>query len=401
MIYAFEDCELDLEAHELRRNGDVQRVEPRVFKLLCYLVENRNRMLSKKDLLEHVWEGRIVSDWALSSQIKAARKVTGDDGKAQRLIRTIHGEGFRFVGEVTELHPVVKEKDAPSPPTSKKLKQEIRFCKSDDGVQVAYSLVGEGPQIVKTANWMSHLEFEWESPIWRHWIAGLANGRQLIRYDERGNGMSDRNAEDLSFEAMVRDLETVVDALGLDRFPLLGVSQGCAVSVEYAARHPERVSCLILYGGFVKGWRNNQDPLIVEQHEALATLMRGGWGRDNPAFRQVFTSRFVPNATVEQMNWFNELQRMTVSPENAVKFYETFGAIDVSDRLHEVEQPTLVLHALNDGEVTFENGRQFATGIPNARFVSLDSHNHILLEEEAAFTRLLEEVDGFLAEHGE
>jgi DNA-binding winged helix-turn-helix (wHTH) protein/pimeloyl-ACP methyl ester carboxylesterase len=398
MLYGFEECELDLDAHELRRSGKVQAVKPRVFKLLGYLVENSSRMVSKDELLEHVWDGRIVSDSALSSQIKAARKVIGDDGKAQRLIRTIHGKGFRFVGGVKKLEPTHDDRAENQAVTRKpeRLQQEVRFCTAQDGVRIAFAVVGSGKPLVKAANWMSHLDFELESPIWRHWISGLSASRQLIRYDERGNGMSDRDTDDLSFEAMVADLETVVDALELDRFPLFGISQGCAVSVEYAVRHPDRVSCLVLYGGFVKGWRKNNDPLQIGLREAMTILMKKGWGQDNPAFRQVFTTRFVPGASAEQMSWFNELQRITVSPETAARFHEVFGNIDVSDRLASVRQPTLVLHARNDGEISFGNGRAFATGIPGARFVTLDSHNHILLEEEPAFSKLMNEVNRFL-----
>ncbi len=400
MIYGFENCELDLGAHELRRAGGVQAVEPRVFKLLGYLVENSHRMISKDEILAHVWEGRVVSDSALSSQIKAARKAIGDDGKAQRLLRTIHGEGFRFIGGVRKLaqpgdgRPNVEIFNQ----ETERLRQDVRFCTAKDGVRIAYAVVGNGKPLVKAANWMSHLDFELESPVWRHWIAGLSARRQLIRYDERGNGMSDRRTDDLSFEAMVTDLETVVDSLGLARFPLFGISQGCAVSVEYAVRHPHRVSCLILYGGFVQGWRKRNDPLEIGLREAMTTLMQKGWGQNNPAFRQVFTTRFAPGASMEQMDWLNELQRVTVSPEAAAQFHETFGHIDVSDRLAHIQQPTLVLHARDDAEIAFDNGRAFATGIPGAQFVTLESRNHVLLEEEPAFGKLVYEVHRFLTQ---
>jgi pimeloyl-ACP methyl ester carboxylesterase/DNA-binding winged helix-turn-helix (wHTH) protein len=400
LIFSFEDYELDVERHELRRKGGVQPVEPRVFKLLCFLVEHRHRLVSRDEIFDHIWEGRIVSDTALSSQIKAVRKVIGDDGKAQRLVRTIHGQGFRFVGAANQhdgfASPVVESLAADISKTN--LDQEVRFCTAKDGVRIAYAVTGKGKPLVKAANWMSHLDFELQSPIWRHWIAGLSATRELIRYDERGNGMSDRVVDDLSFEAMVTDLETVVDALELERFPLFGISQGCAVSIEYATRHPERVSCLILYGGFTRGWQANKDPLEVGRREAMTTLMRTGWGQDNPAFRQIFTSRFMPEASAEQMNEFNELQRMTVSPENAANFHEVFGAIDVTNRLAEITQPTLVLHAREDNETDFENGRALAAGIPTARFVSLESRNHILFEDEPAFSKLLQEVERFLSE---
>jgi DNA-binding SARP family transcriptional activator/pimeloyl-ACP methyl ester carboxylesterase len=244
------------------------------------------------------------------------------------------------------------------------VQQEIRFCRAQDATRIAYAVTGTGKPLVKAANWMSHLEFDWESPIWRHWIHALSQDRQLVRYDERGNGMSDRQVDDLSFEAMVADLETVVDALELERFPLLGISQGCAVSVEYAYRHPERVSCLILYGGFVQGWRLSKNPDLISGREAMTTLMRTGWGQNNAAFRQVFTTRFMPEASSKQMLCFNDLQRKTVSPENASRFHESFGTIDVSERLPHIAQPALVLHAVDDAEIALANGREFALNMP-------------------------------------
>ena len=400
MIVRFGEFELDMAKHELRHAGEPQAIEPMVFQLLSFLVTNNNRLLSREEIIESLWHGRVVSDSALSSQIKAARKAIGDSGKRQSLIKTVHGRGFRFVGDIKTDVSALQQRGPTTGPHPSDFDQEIRFCTARDGVRIAYALSGKGPPLVKAANWMSHLDFEWESPIWRHWIAGLSRRHQLVRYDERGNGMSDRDATDISFDAMVSDLETVVDTLELDRFPLFGISQGCAVSVEYARRHPGRVSCLILYGGFPIGWRKGGDDVEIRQRKALRTLMRTGWGQDNPAFRQVFTSRFVPEATPEQMDWFNELQRMTVTPEKATGFFDVFGDIDVTDRLGGVSHPTLVLHARNDGEIPFKNGRHFATGIPNAKFVSLDSHNHILLEHEPAFSRFLEEVNRFLDETG-
>jgi pimeloyl-ACP methyl ester carboxylesterase len=242
---------------------------------------------------------------------------------------------------------------------------------------------------------MSHLEYDLESPIWRHWINELSHGHRLVRYDERGNGLSDREVR-LSFEAMVADLESVVEALDVDRFALFGISQGCAVSVEYAVRHPDRVSSLILYGGFVQGWRSH-DPTEIGKHIAMNSLIRVGWGQDNPAFRQMFTSRFMPGASAEQMAWFNDLQRKTVSPKVAGDLYEVFGAIDVSSQLEKVRTPTLVLHARDDAEIPLASGRAFATGIPGARFVTLESENHILLEHEPAFVRFIQEVRRFIA----
>jgi len=398
--YEFADCELDVVAYRFWRAGAEREVEPRVFELLCHFLRNPDRLIGRDEIFENLWPDQIVSESALSSRIKAARKLIGDDGKAQALIKTVHGKGFRFVPpvRVVECHrqDTAQSGDAAGHWIDAEIVQDVRYCVAKDGVRIAFATTGNGAPLVKAANWMSHLDYERDSPLWRHWIAALSKDRQLIRYDERGNGLSDRDVDDLSFEAMVSDLESVVDAMAIERFPLLGISQGCAVSVEYAVRHPERVCCLILYGGFAAGWRTREDPMEVGLHEALMTLMINGWGQDNPAFRQVFTSRFAPRASPEQMQWFNELQRITVSPENAARFYEVFGSIDVRHRLAQIRVPTLVLHARQDAEIPLSCGRQFATRIPGARFVTLESENHLLLADEPAFAQFDREVARFL-----
>ena len=274
--------------------------------------------------------------------------------------------------------------------------QSIRFTRSDDGTMIAYAVSGSGPPLVKTANWLTHLEFDWESPVWRPWLRELSRDHTLVRYDERGCGLSDREVEDLSFERWVEDLEAVVDAAGLERFPLLGMSQGGPVGIAYAARHPERVSRIVLYGSYAVGWRHRADPEFRRLEEALLQLMADGWGRDNPAFRQVFTSLFLPDGTSEQAQWFNDLQRETTSPHIAVRLEKEFGRIDVSDLLDRVRCPVLVVHAEDDQVIPFESGRRMAAALPDARFVALDGHNHVLLEEEPAWERFLAEVRAFL-----
>jgi pimeloyl-ACP methyl ester carboxylesterase/DNA-binding SARP family transcriptional activator len=274
--------------------------------------------------------------------------------------------------------------------------QEIRFCTTADKVRIAYAVTGEGYPIVKAANWMSHLHYDRESPVWRHWVEGLSQHNRLIRYDERGNGLSDWTVDDLSAEAMIADLEAIVAASGVDRFALLGISQGCALSVMYAIRHPERVSHLVLYGGYVRGWRARGDPAEIARRSAMGILIRRGWGQNNPAFRQMFASLFIPGATQEHMKWFNELQLKSASPENAARLHNAFGNMDVTQLLGQVSMPTLVLHARDDAVAPYDQGLEFAGGIPNARFVTLDSGNHILLDDEPAFSRFLGEVHEFL-----
>ena len=275
-------------------------------------------------------------------------------------------------------------------------RQEIRYCRTTDGVRLAYAISGQGPPLVKTANWLSHLEYDWESPIWRHFFVGLSRDHRLIRYDPRGTGLSDWEVADISLDAWVKDAATVVDAAGVDRFALFGYSQGCAVAINYAVLYPERVSHLILYGGFALGG-SKRTPAERERRKALATLMRMEWGADNPAIRQMFATYFMPDATKNQIESFNDLQRKTTSGECAARYFEAASNIDVVELLPQVRAPTLVMHARGDVIVPVELGRQLAAGIPGAKFVALQSNNHVLLEQDDLATRrCFEEVRLFL-----
>jgi len=276
-------------------------------------------------------------------------------------------------------------------------RQKVQFCTAADGVRIAYASVGQGVPIVKAANWLSHLELDWDAPIWSPLFRELARDHYFVRYDERGNGLSDWDVTELSQEAFVADLETVVDATDLERFALLGISQGAAVSIEYAVRHSDRVSHLILFGGYPAGWRVDATPATIKEREAVMTLTETGWGQDNPAYRQIFSSTFMPGATAEELNWFNEFQRRTTSPENAVRFLSAFGDIDVRDRLTEVSVPTLVIHSLGDRRIPVKTGRDIAAVIPNAEFVGLESDGHLLLGREPASQAFVEAVRNFIA----
>ncbi|HKA44526.1 MAG TPA: alpha/beta fold hydrolase [Burkholderiales bacterium] len=278
------------------------------------------------------------------------------------------------------------------------MRQQIRFCTTAEGVRIAYATAGEGPPLVKVSNWLSHLEYDWESPVWRHWLTELSRSHTLLRYDERGCGLSDWEVPELSFEAWVGDLETVVDAAGVERFPLLGISQGASIAIAYTVRHPERVSHLILHGAYGRGrLKRSLTPQQRREAETMAELAELGWGKENPAFRQFFTTQFIPDASAEQHRWFNELERVSVSPENAARFIRIFDQIDVTDSAPKVHCPALVLHPHRDARVPFEEGRLLASLIPGARFVPLESGNHILLENELAWKLWLNEVRGFLS----
>ena len=278
------------------------------------------------------------------------------------------------------------------------MQQQIRFCKAADGVRLAYATVGSGPPLVKAANWLSHVEYDWRTPVWRPLFERLARKRRLVRYDERGCGLSDWDVDEFSLDAWVRDLEAVVDAAGLDRFPLLGISQGGPIAVAYTVRHPERVSHLVLHGSYPTGYaKRGLTPSQLEEFRVLIDMIRVGWGRKDAAFRHVFTSLFLPDGTPEQFRWFDDLQRESTSPENAARMMAAFGQLDVRDVAPLVTAPTLVLHSRGDMRIPFDEGRRLAALIPNARLVSLESRNHILLEGEPAFDEFVAEVEAFLA----
>jgi pimeloyl-ACP methyl ester carboxylesterase/DNA-binding CsgD family transcriptional regulator len=279
----------------------------------------------------------------------------------------------------------------------KSKRQRIRYLRTTDGVQLAWAEAGSGAVLIKAANWLTHLEYEWKSPVWRHWIQFFTDHFRFVRYDERGCGMTDWNVGDLSFERWVEDLEAVVAAADTrEPFALLGISQGAAPCIAYAARHPERVSHLVAYGAYARGVFHRGDEDHEREYRAITELVRLGWGKDNPAFRQVFTSRFIPGATDEQVNWFNELCLKTASAENAAKLLDARARIDVTELLGEVRTPTLVLHSRDDGVVSIGEGHLLAAGIQGAQFVELDSKNHILQENEPAWDRFREAVLEFL-----
>lgn len=277
------------------------------------------------------------------------------------------------------------------------MNQQIRFCESFDGTRIAYAVTGQGYPLVKAPHWLTNLEYEFESPIWRPWIEALSANHTLLRMDERACGLSDWDVADISFEAWVRDLEAVVDRAGFERFALLGCSQGASISIEYAVRHPERVSHLIIHGGYARGWlRRGLPPGRVAELEAQLKLIETGWGREDSTYRQMFAISFVPSASMEQVNSLSELQRRSASPENAVRIVRTFFEIEVQERARLLQCPTLLIHARGDRRAPFEEGRLLANLVPGARLVPLESGNHILLKDEPAFRKFFDELNAFL-----
>jgi pimeloyl-ACP methyl ester carboxylesterase/DNA-binding SARP family transcriptional activator len=341
-------------------------------------------------LIRHLGDTGLKAEAEAQMDLSTRQLNDSGDTRADALIRALR------TGTQRSAVPVAF---TPTPfERSREMNQEIRFCTASDGVQIAFASVGSGPPLVKTANWLNHLEYDWESPVWRHLFRMLARDYRLIRYDERGNGLSDWNAAELTFDAFIRDFEAVIDATGLTRFPIFAMSQGCAVAIAYAARYPERVSRMILFNGFARGWRHASSRRFIDSAEAVLTLVRTGWGQNNPAFRRMFTTLYVPEGGERHYDWFDELERTTTSPQNAVRLLEAFGRIDVRHLLADVRVPTLVIHSRGDVFTPSSLGREMAAGIAGARFVSLDSNNHLLLEGEPALDRLYSEMRGFLSE---
>lgn len=283
----------------------------------------------------------------------------------------------------------------PAPHESAEHAQEIRFCRTRDGIRIAHARHGSGPPLVVVACWLSHLQHDWRSPVWRHFLEELGGFTTLIRYDLRGHGLSDWNVDEYSLDALLSDLDAVVAAEGLDRFALMGMSGYSTVALAYAARHPERVSRVVVYGGW-PGWPEHETAESQDEEAAFLAMIRAGWARPDPTFRRVFTQAFIPGASEEQMSWFDDLQRMSTSARNLIAARIARYHIRVTDELAKIEAPTLVLHARDDRVLEFENGREVATRIPNATFVPLESGNHILLADEPAWRTFVDRVEEFM-----
>ena len=391
--YFFGNYALDVDERRLLRDNEELRLRGKLFDTLRVLVENAGKLVRKDAFMESVWPDSVVEDNNLDYCISQLRKLF----HPEKYIETVPRHGYRFVAPVrnivsasSQAVPAGGQSITPLP------RQDVRFSVTKDGVRLAWASTGDGPPLVKASNWLTHLDFEWGSPIWQHWWTELSKHHRLIRYDERGNGMSQRDVRHVSFDTWVRDLETVVDAAGLDRFSLLGISRGGSIAIAYTVKHPERVSKLVLYGAFPMGLYHYGSPEELEARRALISLTRLGWGLHDTAFCRMFTNRFMPNATPVHENWFDDLQRVSTSAENAARLMDVDSGIDVRELLQQVQVPTLVLHCDRDKVVSPEHGRQLAAEIPNARYASIPSSNHLLLAEEPAWKILLQEFSAFM-----
>jgi pimeloyl-ACP methyl ester carboxylesterase/DNA-binding winged helix-turn-helix (wHTH) protein len=395
VVYEFGPFRLEQSERRLLCKDRPIPLPGKAFDTLSVLLERHGKLVPKQELMGAVWPESTVEENNLDRNISTLRKVLGEQETGEPFIETVPRVGYRFIAPVTIPTPRLMGRRAEDRELSER--QQIRFCVTPDNVRLAYSTVGHGPSIVRVANCFNHLDFEWGSPIWRHWVRDLARGHSLLRYDGRGNGLSQRNVDNFSLDAWVQDLETVVDAAGLDTFALMGHSQGSAVAITYAVRHPERVSHLILCGAYSRGACHRESAEVLEARRALETLVDLNFGKSNPSFFHFVTSFYIPEAaSPEVQNWFKDLQLISVSSSNLVQFMRACDEINIRDLLPRVAVPTIVFHSHGDRVAPPEEGRIVATEIPNARFVPLTSGNHFLLAEEPAWKLFREELAAFL-----
>lgn len=391
MIYRFADCLLDTDRHALSLGGSEVHVEPQVFALIRLLAESGGRLVTRDEIVAGVWDGRIVSEATISARISAARVAVGDDGQRQAVIRTVTRRGLQMAVPV--------EVEAEAAPVRRPIPHQIiRMTTSEDGTGLAWAKSGEGTPLLRAGHWLSHLELDWESPVWRPLIERFGENHTLYRYDPRGTGLSDRDCGDLSLDAFVADLKAVADAAGLDRFALYAVSQSVPVAIAFAARYPERVSVMVLHAGFVEGGGVRDRREGTAMSETFLSLIRNGWGRPDSAFMQAFSSLFMPTGTPEQIESFVHMQVESATPEMAARLRTAIGEIDVGPYLGEVRCPVLVSHARGDAVQPFEQGQRLARGLPDARFIALDSTCHIIPPQEAAWDMVMGSTEEFLRE---
>jgi len=399
-IYSFGPFRLEAHERRLLRDGAEVSLPGKAFDTLLLLVEGAGSLQPQQALIERLWPDTFVEPNNLQYNVSLIRRAF--EGASGVELQTVRGRGYRLLADVARSDvarsDVARSDAAPPPAGEGSATQKTYFCKAADGARLAYARSGSGPPLVKAANWLSHLELDWRFGVWRHWLPLFGRRHTLVRYDARGNGLSDWAPPELSFERFVSDLATVFDAAGVERAPLVGLSQGASVAVAYAARHPERVSALILIGGCARGWRAKNRPSLSRKFEAMMVLMRDGWGGRNAAFRQIFTTTFFPDADQKITDEFNELQRVTTTPQNAAALLSALGDIDVREDLPRVKVPTLVLHCRDDAVVPMKDGVELASGIAGARFVPLESRNHVVLPTEPAWARFSSEIETFLAQ---
>jgi len=387
-IVRFDVYTLDLQRCSLLRGEEQIELRPKAFDVLRHFVENWGRVIGKEELIRAVWPGLFVTDDALVQCVRDLRHALSDE--AHRIIKTVPRRGYLFSVEPTE-----------GPSTSRvptRSGQNIEFCRTKDGVKLAMASTGQGLPLVRPPTWFNHLEYDWHVQFRSALYRFLADRYQLIRYDGRGNGLSDRYVPEISIATFEHDLEAVVDALRLQRYALLGISQGAPIAIAHAVRYPKRVSKLVLNGGFALGSNKRGSTKDHETAQAHLTLMRHGWGDEHSAYLRAFSLMYFPSASAEELKASAELQRMAMSGDTAVRLRMATADIDIVDLLPKVSIPTLILHSRHDNAVPFEEGRRLASAIPNAKFVALESENHVPMPDEPAWPTFIGEIETFLRE---
>lgn len=393
MEFRFADCVLDVSKHRLLRSGETVEVEPQVFSLLRLLVEKGGDLVTRDEMIEVVWGGRFVSESTISARVSAARTAVGDDGRAQAVIHTVVSRGIQLVVPVE----TAQDKLPAAPSAARFPRPSVRFTSSADGTGLAWSASGEGPALLRGGHWLTHLELDWDNPVWRPLLDRLGQGRRLIRYDIRGTGLSERDVCAQTLEALVDDMKAVADAAGAETLDIFAPSQNVPVAIAFAAQYPERVRKMVLLGGFLKGAaiRGTEDK---EMSDAFVALARKGWSENGAAFMRAFAAFFMPDATPEQVSAFVEMLRASISPDGAVANRRAISLLDASDYAARVTAPTLVAHARNDAMQPVAQAQMMARTIPNARFLALESANHVPLPQDPAWEMLMSSVDQFLSE---
>ena len=389
MRYAFADCELDTESFRLSRGGAPVPVEPQVFDLLKLLAENAGRLVSRDQLTEVVWGGRIVSEATIAARINAARRAVGDSGKDQAVIRTIPRRGLELVVPVRLTEEVAPETPAPDSQT-----QTIRYATSADGTRLAYAISGSGPPLLRASHHVTHLELDWNSRFWRPQFDALGARHRLIRYDIRGTGLSDSDSGEADIMRHVEDMVAVADAAGLEQFPILANLNSAAPAIVLAAETPDRISRLVIQQGYARGRAMRG---AAETDDPFVTLLRGGgWGDSESGFMRAWISLAAPSLSYDDATAIIEHIARATSTENALISRQVIDRYDVSDRLEAVGAPTLVIHARNDVLHPLSEGRIIAAGIPGAEFLVVESANTLCLTPDPTWQQQIQAILAFL-----
>jgi DNA-binding winged helix-turn-helix (wHTH) protein/pimeloyl-ACP methyl ester carboxylesterase len=391
--FEFSGFVLDTAQRELRDAQRIVSLEPQAFDLLLLLLQQRDRVVGKNEILETIWAGKVVSDASISVRINAVRRAIGDTGTTQALVRTYPRRGFRFVGPVlcNDATPDAEGTVLPPPPL-----QRVSFCRTVDGVDIATADIDDGEALIRLPTLFSHLEFDWKSPLRAPLLHALRGHCRQIRYDGRCTGLSERNIGDIRFEDFLADLDAVVKHYGLRRYGLLALSGGVPIAIAHAARHPDRVSRLVLHAGYAVGNRRRGSPDDAQRVQAGESMLRLGWGKQGSAYLRSYGALFMPQATPAELRWLAAQQQAATTGDAALKLRRAWDDCDVTGDLGRVRAPTLVLHCGGDALIPQHNGRSVAAGIADARFVSIDSDNHIPSVSEPAWSVFTREINAFL-----